>query len=100
MDLVARAGEWHPPDRFDEYRLIRPLGRGSFGKVYLAQDEVLDRPVAIKIVTHLRDDSIRARFLIEARYTSISTNGDRFSQSVRRGGSRFIFVPVNAGIIF
>jgi len=45
-------------------------------------------------------DTRGSRFLIEARYTSISTNGDRFSQSVRRDGSRFIFVPVNAGIIF
>jgi len=66
-DVVVRPGDWRPPERFDDYRLIRPLGRGSFGKVYLAQDEVLDRPVAIKILTHLRDESLRARFLVEAR---------------------------------
>ena len=35
---------------------------------------------------------------MEARYTSISVNADRFSNSVHTGGSRFTFVPV--GIIF
>jgi hypothetical protein len=37
---------------------------------------------------------------IEARYTSISINTDRFSNSIHTGGSRFTFVPVNIGIIF
>lgn len=41
-----------------------------------------------------------SRFFIEGRYTSISTNGNRFSDSVKSGGSRFTIVPVNAGFIF
>lgn len=41
-----------------------------------------------------------SRFFVEARYTSVSESGDRFSNSVRTGGTRFTFVPVNAGIIF
>lgn len=41
-----------------------------------------------------------SRFFVEARYTSVSTNGNRFSDSVTSGGSRFTFVPVNVGIIF
>ena len=45
-------------------------------------------------------DNSGSRFFIEARYTSVSTNGNRFSDSVRRGGSRFTFVPVNAGFVF
>ncbi len=48
----------------------------------------------------LGDRRAGSRFFIEARYTSVSTNGDRFSNSIKSGGSRFTFVPVNAGIIF
>jgi opacity protein-like surface antigen len=40
------------------------------------------------------------RMFIEARYTSISIDTDRFSNSIHTGGSRFTFVPVNIGIIF
>ena len=31
------------------YRVIRLLGQGGFGRVYLARDDELDRPVAIKV---------------------------------------------------
>lgn len=41
-----------------------------------------------------------SRFFVEARYTSVSTHGNRFSDSVMTGGSRFTFVPVNAGFVF
>jgi opacity protein-like surface antigen len=37
---------------------------------------------------------------VEARYTSVSTDGNRFSDSVHTGGSRFTYVPVNVGFIF
>jgi opacity protein-like surface antigen len=45
-------------------------------------------------------DNSGSRFFIEARYTSVSTNGNRFSDSVKTGGSRFTFVPVSAGFVF
>ncbi len=50
------------------YQIERELGRGGMGIVYLAHDEVLDRPVAIKVVSEPNLDAKgRARLLREAR---------------------------------
>src|SRR5271166_1885114 len=38
----------HPP-KIGRYTLIRRLGKGGFGEVFLAFDDDLDRPVAIKV---------------------------------------------------
>ena len=40
------------------------------------------------------------RLFIEGRYTSVSTDGNRFSDSVTTQGARFTFVPVNIGVVF
>src|SRR3954465_3644759 len=37
------------PCKIGRYRVIRRLGQGGFGRVYLAHDDDLDRPVAIKV---------------------------------------------------
>src|SRR5215831_8247273 len=63
---LAGAAPWRPPDEFHEYRLVRLLGQGSSGLVYLAQDTLLERPVAVKFITSLASDAV-GRFLIEAR---------------------------------
>ncbi len=37
------------PTKFGRYTILRRLGKGAFGEVFLAFDEELDRPVAIKV---------------------------------------------------
>src|SRR5437763_3366646 len=57
------------PSRIGPYPVERELGRGGMGVVYLARDEELDRPIAVKVlVTALVDDAEhRARFEREAK---------------------------------
>src|ERR1700678_1737319 len=57
------------PSKIGRYRIIRRLGHGGFGRVYLAHDDDLDRAVAIKVpnperITHTEDAEA---FLVEAR---------------------------------
>ena len=54
---------------FGRYRVVRHLGRGSFGDVWQGYDDELDRPVAIKVPHPDRFDGAEATeaFLREAR---------------------------------
>jgi tRNA A-37 threonylcarbamoyl transferase component Bud32 len=53
----------------ERYRVVRHLARGGMAEVYLAHDELLDRPVAVKLLfPELADDaSFVERFRREAR---------------------------------
>jgi serine/threonine protein kinase/formylglycine-generating enzyme required for sulfatase activity len=58
---------WNPPDEFDEFRIVRLLGTGATGDVFLARDLLLDRLVAVKFVRGTGDPEARKRILEEAR---------------------------------
>jgi predicted Ser/Thr protein kinase len=57
------------PETFGRYRIVRKLGQGSMGTVYLAHDGQLDRQVALKVPRFSASDDreMRQRFLSEAR---------------------------------
>src|SRR5205814_1832618 len=57
------------PAAFGRYKVLRPLGSGGFGTVYLCEDAELSRQVAVKVCRSGRDTtaSEAERFLEEAR---------------------------------
>ncbi len=57
---------------FGHYEIVRQIGAGGMGEVYLAQDKKLDRQVAVKILneTFAKNESNLQRFIREARAAS------------------------------
>ena len=60
------------PTTIGGYKVLATIGRGAMGQVYLAEDERLERRVAIKVMHPARasDPASRQRFIRESRATA------------------------------
>src|SRR5262252_3980944 len=57
------------PDAIGKYRILEQIGRGGMGMIFKAHDPMLNRSVALKVISHdiEIDDELRARFFREAQ---------------------------------
>jgi len=72
-EAETHAGSHAAGARVGRYEVIRLLGRGGMGEVYLARDMRLGRRVALKFLLRV-DPRHRARFLVEAQATAQLTH--------------------------
>ena len=58
-----------PGERIKHYEIIKSIGKGGMGEVFLANDTILDRKVAIKFLPPdmQKDPKARSRFIREAK---------------------------------
>ena len=70
--LIIESKTLKTGQRFAHYEILRQIGAGGMGEVYLAKDEKLDRKVAIKLLNEefSRHESNVQRFIQEAKAAS------------------------------
>ena len=84
-----------------QYRILRQIGRGGFGFVYLAQDTLLHEQVAVKelLPALVGDEETLKRFLTEAKATMRLTHKRivRTHNIFSEGGNYYIIMEYMAG---
>jgi len=88
--------------RIGKYDILRPLGRGAMGVVYLAHDTVLERDVALKVMAaQIADDAtLKGRFEREAKAVAKMTHPNVvtvFDLGYHTDGSPFIAMELLKG---
>src|SRR5213083_1324922 len=86
-------------ERIGPYRIVRKLGEGGMGVVYIAEDERLHRAVAIKTMRDATDSSTRERLFREAR-AAASLNHPNVCQLFdigEEGGTPFLVMELLEG---
>ena len=94
-------GRQSVPARIGHYVVSRTLGQGGMGVVFAAHDERLDRPVAVKRMASLGDETARKRFWREARVAA-SVNHPNVCQIYEIGedaGELFIAMELLEGTV-
>src|SRR5262245_1279588 len=68
-ELGIHSGEMVAGGSFSHYRILKKIGQGGLGEVFVAEDTILNRKVALKFLSAEVEErpDIRARFLVEAR---------------------------------
>jgi tetratricopeptide (TPR) repeat protein len=90
-----------PPERFGNYELLEPIGRGGMGVVYKARQLGLDRTVAVKVIradTHPGEEE-RKRFDREARAVALLSHPHivQIHEVGEAGGQPFLVLEFVAG---
>jgi serine/threonine-protein kinase len=78
-----------------EFKILRQVGHGAMGSVYLARDIALSRRVAIKVISPhlLQDEKMVSRFLLEAKTVAALNHPHIVTlHAVRHLGGLYYFV--------
>jgi serine/threonine-protein kinase len=75
-DLIAgKSQDLKSGQRINQYEIVRPIGAGGMGVVYLAQDTKLKRQVALKLLPHeLTDNKDRLRRFEQEAHAASALN--------------------------
>ena len=79
------AGHLQAGEVVGEYRVVSLLGVGGMGEVYLAEDTVHERKVALKLISHGRADEVRGRHFRHERKVLAALNHPHIARLIGSG---------------